>query len=155
LINNKFLLVSVDDASGRFTNGFFWGNSYFTGSATECEYIEKNLSHYIYSKTVKNPKITTFKEIREFHSESRKRINTGFSGANTRSQIDFVKAPFQLGFYMLKLSINISYIPVSIINMLQIQMYIIANKIILISEYFLFYLHFIYFLFHKYEENVY
>jgi len=140
LINDKFLLISVDDASGRFTNGFFWGNSYFTGSATECEYIGKNLSHYIYSKTVKNPKITTFKEIREFHSESQKRINTGFSGANTRSQIDSVEIPFQLGFYMLKLSINISYIPVSIINMLQIH--VIANKNILISEYFLFYLHF-------------
>ena len=109
--DDKFLLVSVDDASGRFTNGFFWGNTYFTGSATECDYIgtDWNPSHHTYSKNhVNDPKVT---------------INTGLSGINIWSKTDSVEVPFQLGFYMLKLSINVSYTPVSIIDMLQIYIY--------------------------------
>lgn len=115
--NDEFFF-SVDDASGRFTNGFFWGNSYFTGSATECDYIGKDPSLYMYSK--KDPKDTTFEKI---HMESPKRINAGFSGANIWTEPDFVEIPFQLGFYMLKLSVNVSYSPVSIIAMLQIYVY--------------------------------
>lgn len=112
--DDEFLLLSVDDASGKFTNGFFWGNSYFTGSATECEYIGKDPSQYMYSKIhVKDHQVTTFEEV---HMESPKKINVGFSGTNVWTETDSIEMPFQLGFYMLKLSINITYSPVSIID---------------------------------------
>lgn len=104
----------MDDASGRFTNGFFWGNSYFTGSATECDYIGKVF-------TRKNSKIdveSSIEEVREFNAEPRKRVNLGFSGTNTWIQTTSIDtSPYRLGFYMLRFSINASqYTTVSNIN---------------------------------------
>lgn len=99
------LVSSADDASGRFTNGFFWGNSYFIGSATECDYIGQDYSR-------KNPKIGTessIEEVREFNAEPRKLINAGLSGNNMWAQTNSVDVPpYRLGFYMMKLSINAS-----------------------------------------------
>lgn len=118
LKNEEMWALKVDDASGRFTNGYFWGNSYFTGSATECDYIGKTPSHHTYSKKhVEDSKVTTFEKNHEFHTESHKKINMGFSGANSWSETDFVETPFQLGFYMLKLSINVSYTPTKLIHL--------------------------------------
>ncbi|KAL0106693.1 hypothetical protein PUN28_015324 [Cardiocondyla obscurior] len=115
LKNEELWALKVDDASGRFTNGFFWGNSYFMGSATECEYIGKDPSRNAYSKKyVKTPKDTAFEDI---HMEPRKRINTGISGTNIWSETDSVEIPFELGFYMLKLSINVSYTPTRLIHL--------------------------------------
>ncbi|XP_036139325.1 nose resistant to fluoxetine protein 6 isoform X2 [Monomorium pharaonis] len=116
LKNEELWALKVDDASGRFTNGFFWGNSYFTGSATECEYIGKNPS-YTYFKNVQDSKVSMFEEVREFNTEPRKRINTGLSGADSWMETNTVEIPFQLGFYMLKLSINISYTPTRLIHL--------------------------------------
>ncbi|XP_011054574.1 PREDICTED: nose resistant to fluoxetine protein 6-like isoform X1 [Acromyrmex echinatior] len=104
LKNEELWALKVDDASGRFTNGFFWGNTYFTGSATECDYIgtDWNPSYHTYSKNhIKDPKVT---------------INTGLSGASTWST-DSVEVPFQLGFYMLKLSVNVSCTPTKLIHL--------------------------------------
>lgn len=114
--NNYCYFVSVDDASGKFTNGFFWGNSYFIGSATECEYIGQDYSR-------KNPKIDTessIEEVQEFNTEPRKVINTGFSGSNMWARTDFIDVPpYRLGFYMMRLSINASrYTAVSSINIM-------------------------------------
>ncbi|XP_011168766.1 nose resistant to fluoxetine protein 6 isoform X2 [Solenopsis invicta] len=118
LKNEELWALKVDDASGRFTNGFFWGNSYFTGSATECDYIGKTSSYQTYSKKyVEDSKVSTFEEVREFNMEPRKRINTGFSGTNTWIETDSIETPFQLGFYMLKLSINVSYTPTRLIHL--------------------------------------
>lgn len=66
-------------------------------------------------KHVKNHKVSIFEEV---HVESPKKINVGFSGTNDWIETDSVEIPFELGFYMLKLSINITYVPVSIIDML-------------------------------------
>lgn len=35
----------VDDASGRYTTGFFYGNNYFTGSLSLCTTIHRNDIH--------------------------------------------------------------------------------------------------------------
>lgn len=97
--------VQVDDASGRFTNGFFWGNSYFTGSATECDHIGQ-----IYPR--KNSKIdvaSSIEEVREFNAEPRKTMNPGLTGSDTWTQtISIETPPYRLGFYMMTLSINAS-----------------------------------------------
>lgn len=117
-IINYPLVLSVDDASGRFTNGFFWGNSFFIGSATECNYIGQDYSR-------KNPKIGTkssIEEVREFNAEPRKLINTGHSGSNMWAQLNAADMPpYPLGFYMLRLSVNASrYTTVSIIDIIQL-----------------------------------
>lgn len=32
-----FISIKVDDASGRYSTGWFWGNHYWTGSQSLCE----------------------------------------------------------------------------------------------------------------------
>lgn len=39
ILTENFLLFTVDDASGRYTTGYFWGNNYWTGSKALCERI--------------------------------------------------------------------------------------------------------------------
>ena len=34
--------IIVDDASGHYTTGFFWGNNYWTGSMPLCRHIIMN-----------------------------------------------------------------------------------------------------------------
>ncbi|XP_011155276.1 O-acyltransferase like protein isoform X2 [Harpegnathos saltator] len=100
--------LKVDDASGRFTNGFFWGNSYFTGSATECSYIGQDYSR---KNSNKIPLESSMEEVREFNTEPRKKINRvgGVSGANLLETSSFDdRPPYRLGFYMMRLSLNAS-----------------------------------------------
>ncbi|XP_015601894.1 nose resistant to fluoxetine protein 6 isoform X2 [Cephus cinctus] len=107
LKNQEIWALKVDDASGRFTNGFLWGNSYFTGSATECAYISRD-----YSK--KNEKyVPTFTEARQFTSEPKKKANTGLSGASLLPPSVSDRPPFELGFYMMKIKINGTIAPVT------------------------------------------
>ncbi|EZA56840.1 Nose resistant to fluoxetine protein [Ooceraea biroi] len=105
LKNKELWALKVDDASGRFTNGFFWGNSYFTGSATECDYIGE-------IHTRKNSKInveSSIEEVREFNAEPRKTMNFGLSGTNTWIQTTSTDVPpYHLGFYMMRIFINAS-----------------------------------------------
>lgn len=105
----------MDDASGRFTNGFFWGNSYFIGSATECEYIGQDYSR----KNLKIGTESSIEEVREFNAEPRKVINAGLSGNSMWAQTDSDELPYRLGFYMMRLSINASrYTTVSSIDIM-------------------------------------
>ncbi|KAK2576733.1 hypothetical protein KPH14_005386 [Odynerus spinipes] len=97
----------VDDASGRYTNGFFWGNSYFTGSATECEYIGRD---YVRRNQPAAP-IPTIEEVRAFNAEPRKKANDGLSGANLLTQTFIDRPPYPLGFYMMRISINTTFSP--------------------------------------------
>lgn len=47
----KFLLLLlVDDASGHYTTGFFWGNNYWTGSMMLCRSIYKTDEDEYFSK---------------------------------------------------------------------------------------------------------
>lgn len=94
----------MDDSSGRYTNSFFWGNSYYLGSSTECTYINED-----YEKKMKS----TVEEVEEFNMEPRKR-NAGLSGNNLWSGSRSDKPPYKLGFYMMTISVNASISPVVI-----------------------------------------
>lgn len=102
---------TVDDASGRYTNGFFWGNSYFTGSATECEYIDQN---YV-RKNEKATSASTIDEVQEFNTEPHKKGNLGLSGTNLLTQTFIDQPPYPLGFYIMRISINTTLSP-TVIN---------------------------------------
>ncbi|XP_072743886.1 nose resistant to fluoxetine protein 6-like isoform X2 [Anoplolepis gracilipes] len=105
LKNEELWALKVDDASGRYTNGFFWGNSFFTGSATECEYIGQDYSR----KNLKIGTESSIEEVREFNAEPRKLISADHSGSNTWFQTDPIDTlPYRLGFYMMRLSVNAS-----------------------------------------------
>lgn len=97
----------MDDASGRYTNSFFWGNSYYVGSSTECVYINENYSKKM-KKTVVKP---AMEEVAEFNAEPQKR-NAGLTENNFWSESMTVKPPYKLGFYMMTISINASVSPV-------------------------------------------
>nr|CAH7764411.1 unnamed protein product [Callosobruchus chinensis] len=42
--------VHVDDASGRYSTGWFWGNIYWTGSQSLCEHITPKKHIVIHSQ---------------------------------------------------------------------------------------------------------
>lgn len=93
-------LISVEDSSGRYTNSFFWGNSFFVGSATECNFIGMD-----YSKG--NQLLTTSpNEVREFTAEPKKKKNHGLSGDMLLTPTISDAPPFKIGFYMMKININ-------------------------------------------------
>ncbi|XP_011314340.1 uncharacterized protein [Fopius arisanus] len=101
LKNQEIWALKADDASGRYTTGFFWGNSYFMGSATECAYIG-----YDYSKrNEKFVSVESFSEVQEFNEEPKKKINKGLSGSHISYKVPDTP-PFKLGFFMMTISIN-------------------------------------------------
>ncbi|XP_032674877.1 O-acyltransferase like protein isoform X2 [Odontomachus brunneus] len=106
LKNQELWALKTDDASGRYTNGFFWGNSYFTGSATECDYIGQE---YFRKNPDTLPLDSSIEELREFNAEPRKKVNTGGSGSGLLETLSFDdRPPYRLGFYMMRLSLNAS-----------------------------------------------
>jgi hypothetical protein len=44
----------VDDASGHYTTGYFWGNNYWTGSMMLCRSIFKTDEDNFFSKKAEN-----------------------------------------------------------------------------------------------------
>ncbi|KAF7990013.1 hypothetical protein HCN44_008687 [Aphidius gifuensis] len=100
LKENQIWALKADDASGRYTNGFFWGNSFFTGSATECAYIGYDYSKKNDHKHVPNA------EVGEFNSELKVNINSGPSGSQTYLLPVHDTPPYKLGFFMMRIAIN-------------------------------------------------
>ena len=104
----------MDDASGRFTNGFYWGNSYYVGSASECEFISED--------TIRNPIASADKitEVEEFNAEPhKKRAHGGLSrihGTIDQSPSFGNGPPYPLGFFTMRIMINSTMPPLVIIS---------------------------------------
>lgn len=119
---------SADDASGRFTNGFFWGNSYFVGSATECAYIGHDYTRSIFDQTQWN---STFSSLNTQDGNSlggsKIIINSGPSGSNNLPVTIPDTPPYKLGFFMMTVSINSSILTPIVSNTLIIHYYIFSG----------------------------
>lgn len=104
----KLIFIAADDASGRYTNGFLWGNTYFVGSASECSYIGYNSN----TKEVKyNPGSSSISDIQKPDNTPKKvRGNSGPTGEFALLSDINDEPPYPLGFFMLKISINASFI---------------------------------------------
>lgn len=89
--SSSLCLATVDDSSGKYTKGFFWGNNYWTGSMDQCSYIYQNDSDTdpAPKKKGRNTDITY--------------INGNFLGS---SEMEHQNPPFVPGFYMAKILIN-------------------------------------------------
>uniref|UniRef100_A0A1W7R5K7 Nose resistant-to-fluoxetine protein N-terminal domain-containing protein n=2 Tax=Aedes albopictus TaxID=7160 RepID=A0A1W7R5K7_AEDAL len=86
----KIWAVKMDDSSGKYNQGFFWGNNYWTGSITQCSFIyRKSTTSKNITKVNKNTDLTY--------------INGNFLGA---SEMMHENPPFIPGFYMLKVLLN-------------------------------------------------
>ncbi|XP_053691463.1 O-acyltransferase like protein [Sabethes cyaneus] len=89
----KIWAIKMDDSSGKYNKGFFWGNNYWTGSITQCSFIHrKNTSSKNLTMTTKNTDLTY--------------INGNFLGS---SDMMHENPPFVPGFYMLKVLLNNTY----------------------------------------------
>ncbi|XP_026669927.1 nose resistant to fluoxetine protein 6-like isoform X2 [Ceratina calcarata] len=98
--------LKVDDSSGRYTNSFFWGNSYYVGSATECAYIDED-----YGRKVKGTRRNSSTgNGDESNGESRKK-NAGLTENDLWTETKLEKPPYKLGFFMMTISVNATVSP--------------------------------------------
>ncbi|KAK1134314.1 hypothetical protein K0M31_012089 [Melipona bicolor] len=98
--------VTANDASGRYTNSFFWGNSYYVGSSIQCAYINENYG----KKVTKTRQNKPMEELKEFDTESRKK-HGGLTSNDLWIGTRFDKPPYKLGFYMMTISLNTTFFP--------------------------------------------
>lgn len=102
-MTNLLSFVTANDASGRYTNSFFWGNSYYVGSSIQCDYINEDYGRKM-MKTRQN------KAIEELNTESRKK-HGGLTSNDLWIGTRFDKPPYKLGFYMMTISLNTTFFP--------------------------------------------
>ncbi|XP_043523193.1 nose resistant to fluoxetine protein 6 isoform X2 [Frieseomelitta varia] len=100
LKNHEGWALKANDASGRYTNSFFWGNSYYVGSSIQCAYINEDYG----KKVMKN------KPTEELNTESRKK-HGGLTSNDLWIGTRFDKPPYKLGFYMMTISLNTTFFP--------------------------------------------
>ncbi|XP_033352837.1 nose resistant to fluoxetine protein 6-like isoform X1 [Bombus vosnesenskii] len=105
LKNHEDWAVKANDASGRYTNGFLWGNSYYVGSATQCAYINED-----YGRKIVKIQEKPMEEAKEFNSEPQKR-HGGLTENNLWTGTRSNKSPHKLGFYMMTISVNTTLFP--------------------------------------------
>ncbi|XP_038121332.1 nose resistant to fluoxetine protein 6 isoform X3 [Culex quinquefasciatus] len=83
-------VFNLDDSTGKYNHGFFWGNNYWTGSITQCSFVyRKDSSNKNVTKVMKNTDLTY--------------INGNFLQASDEMHEN---PPFIPGFYMLKILLN-------------------------------------------------
>ncbi|XP_076673726.1 O-acyltransferase like protein isoform X2 [Andrena cerasifolii] len=99
LKRNEVWALKVDDASGRYTNSFLWGNTYYVGSSTECVYINED-----YEKISKRA---------EEGNTAPQKKNLGVSGNNIWTGLRSSKPPYKVGFYMMTILLNSTVLPVA------------------------------------------
>ncbi|XP_034948317.1 O-acyltransferase like protein-like [Chelonus insularis] len=98
--------LKAEDSSGRFTNSFFWGNSYFTGSATECTYIGYDYTKKNYKFASSSQLLSPDSEVENAKVDLKKKINIGFSGSQVLSPDIPDDPPYKLGFFMMTILLN-------------------------------------------------
>jgi hypothetical protein len=87
-----FSLFTVDDASGHYTTGYFWGNNYWTGSLHLCQSIYKTDYDEFFDK-----------------KESSNGGLTFLDGSTRSSRLKHKNPPFLPRFGVLKVFLNETY----------------------------------------------
>ncbi|XP_043276651.1 O-acyltransferase like protein-like isoform X2 [Venturia canescens] len=110
LKNHEMWALKADDSSGRYTNGFYWGNSFFTGSATECSYI----GHDFQKKKTKYPTKPSVVGSSTIHGATE--LNGQPKNASRLEEPSIMpnvldQPPYDLGFFMMKILINDTFTP--------------------------------------------
>ncbi|KAJ8944684.1 hypothetical protein NQ318_015892 [Aromia moschata] len=94
--------VQVDDASGRYSTGWFWGNIYWTGSQSLCENITPKKRIVIGSQNHSRP-------VRAAGVALKPTSPTSPLGYQSGPMIYSTGPPFPISFFMLRLHINSSF----------------------------------------------
>lgn len=97
------LFVAVDDATGHYTSGFYYGNNYWMGSLSLCRTIIR--------QTVIADRNKTFAE------EERRNVGLPFSKVHTQTyrRIYNEKPPFNPSFFVIKMLLNETY-PTAVVS---------------------------------------
>ncbi|KAH8332042.1 hypothetical protein KR067_010559, partial [Drosophila pandora] len=110
LSDAKMWAVKMDDASGHYTSGFFYGNNYWMGSLALCDAIDDGVAAMATpSKDNSSPKVNSSVAAAVASSSSEAK-NTGlpFAAAHTQGYSTVYNAPppFVPGFYVIKIQLN-------------------------------------------------
>ncbi|XP_060663738.1 uncharacterized protein LOC132796550 [Drosophila nasuta] len=97
--------VKMDDASGHYTSGFFYGNNYWMGSLALCEAIYEGATNGINNNNSNNSNSANNKTN---NKDDNKDNGLPFAAAFSKaySSVSNAPPPFQPGFYVLKLQLN-------------------------------------------------
>ncbi|KAG5893051.1 hypothetical protein JTB14_014831 [Gonioctena quinquepunctata] len=90
----------VDDASGRYSTGWFWGNTYWTGSQNLCEHITPK-KHIIINSQNRS-------RVARAADASVKSEITVIAPLGSESMVQSSGPPFPISFFMLRLHLNSS-----------------------------------------------
>lgn len=94
----------MDDASGRYSTGWFWGNHYWVGSKSLCDHVEPKSKNIIVNSQNRSRVVRTA-SIRKFEPASPSQA-IGYQ----KGPIVYKSAPpFSVSFYLLRLHLNSSF----------------------------------------------
>ncbi|KAJ8919034.1 hypothetical protein NQ315_016940 [Exocentrus adspersus] len=93
--------LKMDDASGRYSTGWFWGNIYWTGSRSLCEHITPKKQIIINSQNRSRSARAAAVSLKPHSPSAPLGYNSG--------PVVYTTAPFPLGFFMLRLHLNSSF----------------------------------------------
>nr|XP_023016448.1 nose resistant to fluoxetine protein 6-like [Leptinotarsa decemlineata] len=94
--------LKMDDASGRYSTGWFWGNTYWTGSQNLCEHIAPKKHVIINSQN--HSRVT-----RAADASVKPGIIVLVSSSATGPMTHSSGPPFPISFFMLRLLVNSSF----------------------------------------------
>lgn len=97
-----FLSLAVDDASGHYTSGFFYGNNYWMGSLALCEAI------YDGASSTSSSNGSSGNSSKDSNNKDSGSNGLPFAEAFSKAYSSVYNAPppFVPGFYVLKLQLN-------------------------------------------------
>lgn len=75
---SQIFLQTVDDASGHYTTGFYWGNNYWTGSRTLCRSIYRHDDDFFQEKKASANTGLTFNRDQERQAAQLVHVNPPF-----------------------------------------------------------------------------
>lgn len=97
--------LKMDDASGRYSTGWFWGNHFWTGSQSLCENIAPK-DDLLYDKA-NHSRAVRNAELQTVHPAS---FSPSQSKGYTAGKLLYTSIPpFPIAFYMLRVGINSSF----------------------------------------------
>ncbi|XP_066244997.1 nose resistant to fluoxetine protein 6 isoform X3 [Euwallacea similis] len=94
--------LKMDDASGKYSTGWYWGNHYWLGSKNLCDNIVPNPNGFI---VVKNRSRVVKRAVKKYEPDSPSQAIGYRKGPLVHSSVP----PFLVSFYMLKIDLNSSF----------------------------------------------
>ncbi|BFG00152.1 uncharacterized protein DMAD_00214 [Drosophila madeirensis] len=110
LSDSKMWAVKMDDASGHYTSGFFYGNNYWMGSLALCDAIDDGQTMAVAAAAAAGKDNNSSSRSAASEDAAHPNRNSGlpFAAAHTQAYSTVYNAPppFVPGFYVIKMQLN-------------------------------------------------